>query len=385
MKGLMFNPSSDKLAPYQVAALLAFAACAALCGCAVLLLIARTHPVQGDFCRAALYISFKNLQGPGFAFFKGSGVMDYTSYVYSHWSGRWAGVGTETLLLSKTPLQSAYPWLVLTLIGTQCLFLYYAIFKLIGDSRWALYLSAVIASVYWAVMPSPRQGIFWIPGAIESQLPLSLGALLFALVLSRRPSDTKQSTLRVTIGAATLGFLIPAFHELAGGVLIIALSIITGASFLSKSPLRRTWLTVWTASVVGFVVVYAAPGNAIRMAGIPNRGNYPTLGHELLRAIDEYVLPWCLDFKHWLLACLLWLDPRVASLRTRLSGLSSPLAVSGFLLVWISLVMFATAAATYNLGTQPPGRTMDMIYGIFLILSLIHISEPTRRTPISYA
>jgi hypothetical protein len=276
-------------------------------------------------------------------------------------------VGLETILLSTSPLPSAYPWLVAILIVAQCLLLYLAVRELIVDARWAVYFSALIALVYWAGMPSIQQGIFWVLGAVESQLPLTVMSLLFALVLARGSTDRKQSTLFVTIAVAALGFLTPALHELAGIILVLTLSLVTATAFVSKSPLSKTWLIAWTASIVSFLIVYVAPGNAIRMAGTPNRGNHATLIHEMLSAAHHYVLPWFLDFRHGLLAVLLWVDPHVASLREKLAGLSSFRAISGFLVCWISLIVFAIAAVVWNVGSSPPGRTLDMIYGIFLM------------------
>jgi hypothetical protein len=253
------------------------------------------------------------------------------------------------------------------LIAAQCLLMYFAVWELVGDARLALYLSAVIACVYWATMPAPQQGIFWVLGAVESQMPLTLGSLLFALVLSRRPTDTKQATRLAMAAACALGFVIPAFHELAGGVLVLALSAITATAFLSKSSQRKMWLIVLTASAIGFVVVFVAPGNSVRMAATPTRGNYVALIKGLSGTVQEYVLPWCLDFKHWILAVLLWFDPRVAALRKKLPGMSSFRAISGFVLVWISLIIIAICATIWNIGVQPPGRTMNLIYGVFLM------------------
>jgi hypothetical protein len=351
---------SRTVASYRVTALMAFAACVTLCACAVFLLVIRAQPIQDDFCRASFWV------GPP-VWGQIPGIFQYTSSTYFNWSGRWAGVGVETLLLSTPPLPGAYPWLVFMLIATQCLLLYFAIWEFVFDAPLALYLGAGIASVYWATMPSPQQGIFWIPGAVESQLPLTLGSLLFALVLSPQPTATKQSTRLAMIAAPILGFVTPAFHELAGGVLVLALSVITATAFLSKSSQRKMWLMVWTASAIGFLVVFVAPGNSIRMAATPNRGNYLATIKGSWGVLHGYVLPWCLDFKHWLLAVLLWLDPRVASLRKKLSGLSSFRAISGFLLVWISLIIIAIGATIWNIGGQPPGRTMNLIYGMFLI------------------
>jgi Family of unknown function (DUF6056) len=343
------------LSSFRAAALVAFAVCVTVCACVVVLLDVRTRPIYGDFCRASFGRS------------NASGIITFTGWEYTHWTGRWAGVWLESLLLSKTPQPAAYPWLVLLLIAGQGALLYVAVRYLIADSRWALYFTALIATVYWAVMPNLQQGTHWVLGIVESQLPLTTISLLFVLVISQRLTATGQPTLPVKIAVAVLGFLTPAFHELAGIMLVLALSLITATAFASKSPLRKTWLIAWTATTIGFLIVFVAPGNAVRMATIPNRGNHAIVIHEVLSAIKQYILPWCLDFRHWLLAVLLWVDPRIAALRTRLPGLSSFWAISIFLLCWISLVVGAVGPAVWNLGTAPPGRTMNMIYGMFLM------------------
>jgi uncharacterized protein DUF6056 len=185
---------------YRVAALIAFIVCTALCVCTAFLLVTWTEPLLDDFCRGSLE------QRPG--------IIDYIVYKYLTLGGRWAALGLQTLLLSTTTLPSAYPWLVFTLIVIQCVLFYSSIWNFAEDARLALYLSALIAGVYWATMPSPQEGIFWLTGAIENQLPLSLGLLLFSLVLCFRPSTTKRSTWLPTIAASALGFVTPGFHEL---------------------------------------------------------------------------------------------------------------------------------------------------------------------------
>jgi hypothetical protein len=365
------------LASYRMTALVAFAVCVTLCACALFLLVTWSEPVADDFCRASFfaesaYIGPPFSHWPGPPFFQRPGVFQYTGLTYLNWSGRWAGVGFMTFLLSTATLPASYPWLVFVLIATECLLLYFAIREFVVDARHALELSAVIALVYWATMPT-LQGIFWIPGAVEDQLPLALGSLLFALVLSPRRTATKQSRRLATIAASVLGFVTPAFHEVAGAVLVLALSAITATAFWSKGSRRKEWLVVWTASAMGFLVVYAAPGNFVRAAiDLPAfpyrgyRGNYLVTVKWSLWTIRSYVLPWCLDFKHWLLAVLLWFDPRVASLRNKLSGLSSFGAIGGFVTVWISSIMIAIGATIWNVGGMPPGRTMNLIYGVFL-------------------
>jgi hypothetical protein len=126
-------------------------------------------------------------------------------------------------------------------------------------------------------------------------------------------------------------------------------------------------LCVWAASALGFLIVFVAPGNFVRMKTWYYRWDYLMFIKHLLRNIHPYILPWCLDFKHWLLALILWLDPRVACVRVKFAGMSSSRAIGGFALVWLLSIILMVGAALYLAGGGPPARTMDFIYGVFLI------------------
>jgi hypothetical protein len=352
-----------------MAALVAFVVSVALCACTVLLLIIWAEPLLDDFCIASFAVAPAQAALPAHSMHSEPEIINYVIWHYFNWTGRWAAIGFETLILSTTRLTGAYPWIVFTLIAMQYLFLYLAIWSFVEDARLTLYLSALIASVYWANIPSPQEGTFWVPGAMEDQLPLTLGLVLFSFVLSRHPNAKAWSTRFRITAASGLGLVTPAFHELAGGVLVFALSAITASAFWSGSSDRKMWLTVWAATAVGFLVVFAAPGNFIRLnvGRMDTFGNYLILLHELLREIRRYILPWCLDFKHWLLAVVIWFDPGVASVRAKFSGMSSFRAIAGFALVWLLSIIMMFGVPNYVFGGQPPGRTLDFIYGVFFI------------------
>ena len=222
---------------YRLGALVTFIVAVTLCACTVFLLITFTEPALDDFCRAHFDVSINP--------WRSSGTANATIRTYLNWSGRWAGLGLDFLVLSAAPLPDAYPWLMFTLIVVQYLILYLAIWNLVKDACLTLYFSALVASVYWATMPAPEEGIFWFTGAVENQSQLVLVALLFSFALSHSPTLTIRSTRFPTIAASGLGFVTPAFHELVGGVLVLALSAITVRAFLFRSSDRKIWLTVW--------------------------------------------------------------------------------------------------------------------------------------------
>jgi hypothetical protein len=371
---------NGNLGSYYISSLVAFFLTTTICAGLVFALATQALPRADDFCRAAA--------APFPAKKTTAGVVDYGKWSYYNWSGRWAGIGFETSLLSSTPQPKSYPWLLLLLIAAQVFLLYMAIKQFLSDSRSALCLTALLASVYWANLASIQQGVFWITGGIENQLSVTLALFLLALLLSPRASQTARSKLWKTIVGSLLCLILPAFHELLGGILVLILSAITMAMILSKTPNSRMWVTVWAAAVIGFLIVFLAPGNAIRLSTFPNRAKYTTTFKLSLETVRFYLLPWCLDFKLWLIAVLLWLDPRTASLRRQLPGMGSLHSVGSFCCIWLSLVMTGIIAAIWSIGEPIPARTMNLIYGVFFagwivmafLLTRPILSSSIRRT-----
>jgi hypothetical protein len=317
-------------------------------------------PRADDFCRASA------APLTGFPSKTNVGAVDYGMWSYYNWSGRWAGIAFETLLLSSTPQPKSYPWLLLLVIGMQCFLLYIATKQFLPDSHSALFFTALLASIYWANLPSVQQGVFWITGGIENQLSVTLALLLFALLLCPWETKTATSKLWRTILACLLGLIVPAFHELLGGVLVLILSAIMITTFVLKSPSLRVYGTVWAAAGIGFLIVFLAPGNAVRLTSYPNRANYAFTYKFSLDTVLLYLLPWCLDFKHWLLAVLLWFDPRIASLRRQLPRLGSLRFIGSFCCIWLSLLMIGVIMTIWKTGEPVKPRTLNLIYGVFL-------------------
>jgi hypothetical protein len=350
---------NENLHSWSVGSLVAFLIVTAICVGLVLFLGAQSLPRADDFCRASAapltaFPSKVNAQ-----------VTDYGVWSYYNWSGRWAGIAFETFLLSSTPQPKSYPLLLLLMIAAQVFLLYIACMQFLLDTRSAICFIALFALVYWANLPSVQEGMFWITGTIENQLSVMLVLLLFALLLSPRANKDESSNWR-TIIACILALVVPAIHELLGGMLVLILFAVTVRMVLLKTSNLKLWATVWSASIIGFLIVFLAPGNAIRQGFYPNRGNVSTTVKLSLDTIRLYILPWCLDFKHWLLAVFLWLDPRTRSLRRRLPELVSLRSIGVFCFAWSSLLIVAVVMVIWETGEGIRPRTMNLLYGVFL-------------------
>jgi hypothetical protein len=346
---------SEGAAGYRTLAKLGFAVSAALCAGVVLVLAWYAQPIQDDFCFASRWVDSPTPQQLG--------IGQYIGWYYLNWNGRWAMLSIDLLLFSAMASPAGYPVLVLLLIAAECVLIYLAVRRFVIDPRLAWFLTVLAALVYWATMPSPQQVIFWVSGAVPYGFPLSLTLLLLGLVVARRQPPSRLET----VAPPVLAFVIPGFHELAGEILVFILSAGVLAAIFSKSAARGIWLMTWAASVLGFLVVYIAPGNAHRMAVAPSRGDIVTITGGLLDLLHYQLLPWCLDL-HWLLALVIWLDPGIGAARARLAAISSPRGVIALGFVWVASLIIAAATMFWVSGNDRfPPRTLDFIYGVFLI------------------
>jgi hypothetical protein len=313
-----------------------------------------------DFCRAsaAPLTAFPSKANVG--------IVDYGRWSYFNWSGRWASIALETFLLSSTPQPKFYPWLLLSVIAAECFLVYVAIKQYFPDARSSWYVATLLALIYWANLPGPKGGMFWIAGNVENQLGVPLALLIFALMQSPKATGTVSPKFWRTVAASLLALIIPGFHELLGALVVIIVSGTTILLFARKSRSRWLWLAVCFAAAIGFLIVFLAPGNAIRATTYPDRGNHRLALKLSLETAYFYLLPWCLDFKHWLLAAILWLDPRFAFPRRQVPGLSSLRSAGSFCCVWLSSLLIAIVGAIWKTGAPLPPRTMNLVYGVFL-------------------
>ena len=142
-----------------------------------LALVYFAEPVADDFVRATVV-----------------DVRQYVRWVYSHWSGRWAAVGLEALLLSKLPLLSIYPVLLWGLQVVHFLALL-AFWHIVVGSAMSLTgrLSLALGSYAFllAGYPDPGQTVYWVSGGVEYQFSVSLALLLVAAVCSNTLSPSE--------------------------------------------------------------------------------------------------------------------------------------------------------------------------------------------------
>jgi len=311
------------------------------------------HPWADDFARA----------------YKGrtQGVLPATILEYFTWTGRWASTGLDYFLTSSFNLVRHYPLLLMInpalLAGSLYLLLWAA---RVGAGRGQrLALTAAALALYWAGMPHPGETIYWLTGGDNTLTGLSVSLLLLAGLL-RYPPPRRRGSVAVGAGLSLLAVLATGFHELFGLLLCIVLAGGVLRAWLARDPCRWVWAACLVAALVGFLVVYVAPGNAVRRADFPMAGKLGVALRLTVKQGIQDVVPWVLDIRLQMgTALLLMLAPRALT-GHRLRRESTPRDVMIVALTWLVALVAAYAAGSWAIGMNMPYRTLNGIYLVFL-------------------
>lgn len=242
------------------------------------------HPLADDFARA----------------YKGrtQGVVPAMIHEYFTWTGRWAATGTNYFLTSSFDLVRFYP-VLLAITPALLIVAVYALLRADGIGavrRQCLVLTAAAVAIYWAGMPHPGETIYWLTGGTDNLTGLALSLLLLAGLLRYR-ARTAHISVAIGIGLSLLAMLATGFHELFGLLLCIVLAGGTLKAWLARESRRWMWTSCFIAALIGFLVVYAAPGNAVRQSEFLDAANLGlTLRLTLKQGVSNVVL-WVLDIR----------------------------------------------------------------------------------------
>jgi hypothetical protein len=318
------------------------------------------QPLADDFCTAANRLD----------------VSDYVRYMYFQWSGRWASLAIEKVVLSNLDPTRVYPFLLSALALCHFASLYLFVRGFFRDHlppRLILALTGAFFVLYWSLHPALGQAYYWFTGAVEYQLALSLSLTLLALLMhvpgegNSRPLQFLRAVLRAA-GAAALGFFVPGMHELFGLMLCVLLG--AGAVMSRRLGYRNSklWALAAAAAAAGFLFVLATPGYTIRREGFfPDSYNVPlTLwltGWQAVKAGTS----WVCDAKLLAATAVFVMHPAIRALRpewlSRAPEVWKRLTLGG----WAVLLAIGFGAPAFVTGQEMPRRVLGGIYLVFLL------------------
>ena len=311
------------------------------------------HPLADDFARG----------------YKGrvQGIVPATIYEYFTWTGRWAACGLSYFLTTSFDIVRFYPLLLMIIPAVLAVAVYLLLqASEIGATRWQrAALTAGLLALYWAGLPDPGDTFYWLTGSVDNVAGLVVSLLLLAGLIGFQ-TRTLLLSVAAGIGLSLLAVLATGFHEVFGLILCIVLAGGTFRAWLAGDPRRWLWTVCLAAASIGFLIVYIAPGNALRRAGFELAGNLTVTLQLTVKQGIPNVVQWILDIR--LLSAtivLLILVPR-SLIRHRASRRVASRDVLIVVLTWIMAIFAAFAAVSWAIGMNIPSRTLNGIYLIFL-------------------
>jgi uncharacterized membrane protein len=226
----------------------------------------------------------------------------------------------------------------------------------------------LLFALVWANIPEPGESLFWFTGAIENTVAAAIGAAAVAMLASGK----------LRWAAAVPAVIVPGLHELYGAILVAVLAVGAILAWLKDRKSAAPWIVCASLAIVSEVVVYGAPGNAIRAAYLPEPSVIPAFKLTAWQLL-KYLPDW--SFSGSLLAATFAI----------LAGRPSAPWVANYFNGWRIaiipgltgvLVIFAIAASTYVQTAPLAGRTLAGIYFVFLLgwlLTAIGLAQRMER------
>lgn len=293
----------------------------------------------------------------------------------------WQGTYSAILLMSLEPgvfgeqfYVLAAPIVLTTLILGTFFFFHVYICELMEGPRgiW-LGLSSLVVVVQLLLVPSPVEAIFWYNSSIYYTTYNAAMLALFGFVGRICTANSKKAPRSQMIAYCLLSIFI------AGGNFVTALvtAEIMFAVFIYQLIKKRACsfdiLVGFTLLVLGLVVSFLAPGNAVRQAtqfAEDSAGVIGTIWGSSLAAF-QYLYEWANGLVAMLIiACVplaLYVLPRAIE--------------KGFMFKWpgwvavASVALFATSFTPtfWAEGDEGPGRVQDCRYEIFILLLVVNV------------
>jgi hypothetical protein len=306
-------------------------------------------PAVDDFGRAASIVTY--------------GIPQCMFREYVAWSGRFTAAAIEFILDSQIRIGFFYPLSLFCFFISVLLLDYYSIRSIFDTDRaYALGLAIAFEVVRWSLLSGPEQSFFWLVGAIDNYLSISVAAFVCAKTL-RLVSDARRLSAPKIAALSAAAFFCSGFHELFGSFFVGCLSLIVLGVGKARRSFQPWTLIVLVAAILGLALVIAAPGNSVRMAQMPKDFDRVLA---IRIAATTKVAPILMSWANWLvLACgaALFASCRRISIHATVARVIDPRRIAGLTVV--------SAATMFCIATLIQGhiesRTVDGILSVFLI------------------
>lgn len=307
------------------------------------------------------------------------------------WYDTWSGLYTNFFI--KSAIAPLEPFIHVFLTGLFIIGIFAVLWRVMRDvlnwhsiahAGWIAFLLSGLLTFGLVDGAVSRQPIFWAGALIPYSLALIplVGALGLAFRLIFAPPASRAAQIAMTVLFAALTFLIAGFSEVYAvyeGALW-GLLLIVGTFTLAKERRGRLWgvmLLGGIVTLIGLVIILAAPGNEIRRAA-QEQTRLITSPVDLILSVFDFSLSIFIlepyGIVHYFLAFFgafgiwMWAVPQETAALPAPRRLGRAILIS--FLAAFALVMVAVAAPMYGAGVVTTRTLMPVRFTQLVLFSL---------------
>ncbi len=216
-----------------------------------------------------------------------------------HFYNNWQGLYTSAFLLAFQPSIFGEKYycigaILLLIISFLCvLYFIKTVFKIIKIERYYIFLSILIFVFLYQQLPNLTEGLYWFNGAWNYMPFFFLSLVNMGLCLKYLFIENRKKYI---VLSCLLSFVISGGNHVTSFMNILLLMVIVGYGIYKK---KKAVILSLLFAIVGFILMYIAPGTAIRQARFSNPSIIETLKQVIYRSYSftsEYFTRSCVFY-----------------------------------------------------------------------------------------
>lgn len=224
-------------------------------------------------------------------------------------------------------------------------------------------ISAMIMTFFVLWMPSPAEGLFWYNGAMNYLPWIFADVLNLCLLYDVYKTESKKRKLVMIAFSTVFSFVISGANHVTAFANILLLL----AAIVVMLPKKKCFAIIpFVSACIGFIIMYKAPGTAIRQQAftvqtVPNT-IFETLKYVRMRVGDWVSIEWLL--------LLVMLTPYVIQAAKQINGKIKLIHIAFFGVVSFGVICGMCCVPFYAMGGFGAGRVTNVIWGMFIFASI---------------
>lgn len=193
---------------------------------------------------------------------------EHTKAIFFIWQGTYA----SCFLMSMCPMHFKFelscivPFIMIGMFSASTFLIGWQIFVrwLGGNKLLYTYIGCMLLFLFWQVIDTPYDGIYWYNGATHYVLMESFAFLMFAAVSAIIWTDSKRNTIIWCVLASADGLIVGGGNLVTGLQAEIILVLLLIYTFIKAREKALYIFIPWLSFSLGFAVNILAPGNTAR-------------------------------------------------------------------------------------------------------------------------